>query len=149
MSGLVLKLRANEEIIVNGVLMCNGSRSTRLLVKTPGAKILRLSEALDPVEVTTPLAELCLLAQRTVSGEVAEEDGLPRLADGVTELIEQMPGDECRVTLERALDALRDRQFYIAFRALKKLWKSQSDPYGRSDKASSSSSSMGSAEAIR
>ncbi|MEM6914718.1 MAG: flagellar biosynthesis repressor FlbT [Pseudomonadota bacterium] len=149
MSCLVLKLRANEEIIVNGVLMCNGSRSTRLLVKTPGAKILRLSEALDPMEVTTPLAELCLLAQRTVSGELAEEDGLPRLADGVTALIEQMPGDVVQDALGRALEALRDRQFYNAFRTLKKLWKTQSDPSGRSEKSTSSSSSMGSAEAIR
>ncbi|MEM1278378.1 MAG: flagellar biosynthesis repressor FlbT [Pseudomonadota bacterium] len=147
MSGLVLKLRAHEEIIVNGVLMCNGARSTRLLVKTPDAKILRLSEAMDPAEITTPLAELCLLAQRTVSGEVAEKDGLPLLADGVTVLMQRLSGDEEQMLLHRALDALRDRQFYPAFRTLKKVLKLQS--VGRPPQGSPASSSGGSAEAIR
>ena len=144
MSGLVLKLRAHEEIIVNGVVMCNGARSTRLLVKTPGAKILRLSEALDPADVTTPLTELCYLAQRTVSGEVAENDSLPTLADGITALIDQMPGEAEQAFLTRALDALRERQVYTVFRSLKQVIKIQTPAH-----SSMSNGSTGSEEAIR
>ena len=58
MGGLVLKLRPHEELMINGVLVENGERNTRLRVKTEGANILRLKDALRPEEATTPVARL-------------------------------------------------------------------------------------------
>ena len=42
MSGLVLKLGPHERIMINGVVMENGDRRTRLNVLTPDANVLRL-----------------------------------------------------------------------------------------------------------
>lgn len=53
MSGLILKLRPYEELLINGVLIENGDRNTRLRVKTEGAHILRLKDALNPEEATS------------------------------------------------------------------------------------------------
>lgn len=44
MPGLILKLRANEEILVNSVLMQNGDRNARLIVRSRDARILRLRD---------------------------------------------------------------------------------------------------------
>ncbi|MEM6943362.1 MAG: flagellar biosynthesis repressor FlbT, partial [Pseudomonadota bacterium] len=73
MPGLILKLRAHEQILVNGVVMQNGERNTRLIIKTPDAKILRLRDAIHPDEVDTPVKRVCYVAQLAVAGE-AEPD---------------------------------------------------------------------------
>ena len=71
MSGLILKLRAHEQVLVNGVVMQNGDRNARLVVKTPDAKILRLRDAIHPDEVDTPVKRVCYIAQLLVSGSVS------------------------------------------------------------------------------
>ena len=48
MSGLVLKLGPHERIMINGVVMENGDRRTRLNVLTPEANVLRLRDAIHP-----------------------------------------------------------------------------------------------------
>ncbi|MEM9371701.1 MAG: flagellar biosynthesis repressor FlbT [Pseudomonadota bacterium] len=149
MSGLVLKLKANEEVLVNGVRLCNGARSTRLIVKSPDAKILRLSEAIHEDEAQSPLAQLCLLAQRVVAGQHAEDTALPALADGITALERSGMNDAERALQLRSLDALRDRNVYAAFRALKKMLR-DAQSSGRSQPPSGTSSgSTGSSDATR
>ena len=54
MSGLVLKLGPRERIMINGVVMENGDRRTRLNVLTPDANVLRLRDAIHPDEANTP-----------------------------------------------------------------------------------------------
>lgn len=148
MSGLVLKLKANEEILINGVRMCNGPRNTRLIVKSPGAKILRLSEALTESDLDSPAARLCHLAQQVVAGVETERGALLPLSDGITALAHAMarPGDA--IFLDQALDALRNRNFYGVFRALKKLLPIRDDETDQS-LSGRSSRSTGSSEAIR
>ena len=46
MSGLILKLGPNERVLINGAVIENGDRRSRLSVKTPNAHILRLRDAL-------------------------------------------------------------------------------------------------------
>ena len=66
MSGLILKLRPNEELMINGVIVENGDKKTRLRVKTEGAHILRLKDAIRPEDATTPLKRAYYVAQMTV-----------------------------------------------------------------------------------
>jgi hypothetical protein len=73
MPGLILKLRAHEQVLVNGVVMQNGDRNTRLIVKTPDAKILRLRDAIHPDDVDTPVKRVCYIAQVVVAGEADQE----------------------------------------------------------------------------
>ena len=55
MSGLVLKLNPKERVLVNGAVIENGDRRSRLSILTPNANILRLRDALRPDEVNTPV----------------------------------------------------------------------------------------------
>lgn len=70
MGGLILKLRPHEELMINGVLVENGERNTRLRVKTEGAHILRLRDALKPEEATTPAKRAYYIAQLAVAGQL-------------------------------------------------------------------------------
>ena len=54
-SGLVLKLRPREQLLVNGVVIENGERKTSLRIKTEGARILRLRDLISPEKATTPV----------------------------------------------------------------------------------------------
>jgi flagellar biosynthesis repressor protein FlbT len=48
MTGLVLKLGPRERVMINGVVMENGDRRTRLNIVTPDANVLRLRDAIHP-----------------------------------------------------------------------------------------------------
>ena len=131
MSGLVLKLRAHEEVLVNGAIMRNGDRNVRILVKSPNANILRLSEALREDEVQTPVTELCYLAQRVVAGQAEEAEAAPELAAGIDRVRSALEGHPATSHLDDALTALREKKFYGAFRALKRLVPVEADLLAR------------------
>lgn len=143
MPGLMLKLRPYESVIVNGAVIENGRRESRLRIATDNVNILRLREALEPHEVTTPLAEAYYAAQLAVVGAlepaVAHARCAAALADWTGEiepdasdlsddrsegLAEHPAGDPdavpaaqaaLRATLAKALD---DRAFYRIMRAI-------------------------------
>ena len=129
MPGLILKLRAHEEILVNGVLMQNGERNARLIVRTPDARILRLRDALRPEEATTPVRRECHLAQLAVSGELAPEDAAARLDAALAELPGALPGDPAD-DLAEARKSLAARNFYVVWRILRRLVAVEDVPLG-------------------
>jgi len=63
MSGLVLKLGPKERVLINGAVIENGDRRTRITIVSPNANILRLRDALHPDDVTTPVRRVCYIAQ--------------------------------------------------------------------------------------
>ena len=69
MSGLVLKLGPKERVLINGAVVENGERRSRLVVHTPNANILRLRDAIHPDEATTPVRRVCYNAQLILSGD--------------------------------------------------------------------------------
>ena len=80
MSGLVLKLAPKERVLVNGAVIENGDRRSRLSIVTPDAHILRLRDAIHPEQANTPVRRVCYAAQLVLSGDVdPEEDRLPML----------------------------------------------------------------------
>ena len=121
MAGLILKLRAHEQILVNGVVMQNGDRNARLIVKTPDAKILRLRDAIHPDEVDTPVKRVCYIAQLLVAGEADQDEGIRQLGAGISQLHDALDGHRSAVFLDEALDELRRRNFYGVMRALRQL----------------------------
>ncbi len=92
MPGLILKLRAHEQILVNGVVMQNGDRNTRLIIKTPDANILRLRDAIHPDDVDTPVKRVCYIAQLAVAGEVEPEQAVDQLGSGIAQLQDALSG---------------------------------------------------------
>ena len=134
MPGLILKLRAHEQILVNGVIMQNGDRNTRLIIKTPGANILRLRDAIHPDDVDTPVKRVCYIAQLAVAGEAEPEQAAAQLGSGIAQLHDALSGLEGSEHLDEAIDQLRRRNFYGVLRALRRvlpieaLLLSQGDP---------------------
>lgn len=128
MSGLILKLRPHEELMINGVVVENGDRKTRLRVKTEGAHILRLRDALKPEQATTPLERAYYIAQMAVGGMLAPAEASKQLARALDGLAAADAGgirrDVARHVAEndyykamRALGALMARQAGAANRA--------------------------------
>lgn len=112
MGGLVLKLRPHEELMINGVLVENGERNTRLRVKTEGANILRLKDALKPEEATTPLKRAYYIAQLAVSGQLSTSEAGAIL----NEALEAAPDLDIEVDLSACV-ARHD--FYQVMRSLR------------------------------
>jgi flagellar protein FlbT len=121
MPGLILKLRAHEQILVNGVVMQNGDRNARLIIKTPDARILRLRDAIQPDEATTPVKRACYLAQLAVAGECAPDSAAQQLISGLESLGKWLPCGAAREHLDEARVALGEGNFYAVLRALRRL----------------------------
>ncbi len=79
MSGLMLALAPYERFIVNGALMENGSRPSRIRIKDTDARVLRLSDALKPTEVDTPVKQVYYAIQLLITGDLEVEGTLPAI----------------------------------------------------------------------
>ena len=50
MSGLVIKLGPKERVLINGAVIENGDKRSKISIKTPNANVLRLKDAIHPDE---------------------------------------------------------------------------------------------------
>lgn len=121
MSGLVLKLNPKERVLVNGAVIENGDRRSRLSILTPNANILRLRDAIRPDEVNTPVRRVCYIAQLVLSGDVAEEEAQLQLLRGIEQLSQALRDDDSRTHLDAATDATNRSDFYRALKSLRNL----------------------------
>ena len=80
MSGLVIKLAPNERLLINGAIIENGDRRTRISIRSPNANVLRLKDALHPDQASTPVARVCYVAQLLLSGDADRAEGQRRVA---------------------------------------------------------------------
>lgn len=121
MSGLVLKLTPRERVLVNGAVIENGDRRSKLSILTPNANILRLRDAIRPDEATTPVRRVCYAGQLVLSGDVPEEEAFLQLLTGIEQLSQVFQDDDSRRHLARATDALRANDFYRMLKSLRAL----------------------------
>lgn len=125
MAGLILKLRPHEEVLINGVVVQNGDRRTRLRVKTDGAAILRLRDAMRPEEATTPVRRAYYVAQLAVAGEIAGDEAAAILRDAL-EILKSNYSDRAEIeALRRAAEELAAGRFYGVMRRLGELARPQ------------------------
>lgn len=121
MSGLVLKLAPKERILINGAVIENGDRRSRLSIMSPNANILRLRDAIHPDEVTTPVRRVCYIAQLVLSGDAEPEEARLQLLRGIEQLSQVMTDFDSRSHLDAATSAVNDDQHYQALKALRLL----------------------------
>ncbi len=121
MSGLVLKLGPKERVLVNGAVIENGDRRTRLSIVTPGANILRLRDAIHPEEVNTPVRRVCYIAQLVLSGDADFDEAKTQLLRGMEQLSQVFTDPDSRALLSRATESLVDGQVYQALKSLRGL----------------------------
>lgn len=121
MSGLVLKLGPKERVLINGAVIENGERRSRLSIVTPNANILRLRDAIHPEEVTTPVRRVCYIAQLVLSGDANPEEARLQLLRGVEQLSQVLTDHDSRSLLTQTTDAIAQGQYYQALKALRGL----------------------------
>jgi flagellar protein FlbT len=119
MSGLVLKLGPRERVMINGVVMENGDRRTRLNVLTPDANVLRLRDAIHPDDAKTPVKRVAYIAQLVLAGEADPEEARRQLLRGIEQLSQVFQDPDSRGHLAAATEAVGDGRFYQAMRALR------------------------------
>ncbi|MEM8538511.1 MAG: flagellar biosynthesis repressor FlbT [Pseudomonadota bacterium] len=121
MSGLVLKLNPKERVLVNGAVIENGDRRSRLSILTPNANILRLRDAIRPDEVNTPVRRVCYIAQLVLSGDAAEDEAALQIMRGIEQLSQALRDDDSRTHLDAATAAVEKRDFYRTLKSLRNL----------------------------
>ncbi len=121
MSGLVLKLSPKERVLINGAVIENGDRRSRLSIVTPDAHILRLRDAIHPEEATTPVRRLCFAVQLVLSGDKAPDQARPALLRQIEELSQVFQDQDSGRILAEASDAVIADQHYRALKAMRGL----------------------------
>ncbi|MER5173849.1 flagellar biosynthesis repressor FlbT [Thioclava sp. GXIMD2076] len=121
MSGLVLKLAPKERVLINGAVIENGDRRSRLAIMTPNANILRLRDAIHPEEANTPVRRVCYIAQLVLSGDNNPEETRLQLLRGIEQLSQVLTDHDSRTQLAIATKSVLEEQHYQALKALRSL----------------------------
>ncbi|MEM7519455.1 MAG: flagellar biosynthesis repressor FlbT [Pseudomonadota bacterium] len=121
MSGLVLKLGPKERVLINGAVIENGDRRSRLSIMTPDANILRLRDAIHPEEANTPVRRACFAMQMVLSGDTPPEKAHHSLMRKIEELSQVFQDNDSRRILAEASEAVNGDQHYRALKSLRSL----------------------------
>lgn len=121
MTGLVLKLGPKERVLVNGAVIENGDRRSRLAILTPNANILRLRDAIHPGEANTPVRRICYIAQLALAGDADADLARQQLLRGIEQLSQALADPDSRSHLSAATSAVMAQDFYRALRRLRAL----------------------------
>ncbi|WP_338549689.1 flagellar biosynthesis repressor FlbT [Roseovarius phycicola] len=121
MTGLVLKLGPKERVLVNGAVVENGDRRSRLSILTPNANILRLKDAIHPDAATTPVRRVCYAVQLVLSGDSDAVETRLSLVRRIEELGQVFRDPESQTCLASATEALLEDQHYQCLKSLRML----------------------------
>ncbi len=121
MSGLVLKLGPHERVLINGAVIENGDKRSRLAIMTPNANILRLKDAIHPEDANTPVRRVCYLAQMVLSGDLEPDESRMQLIRGIEQLSQVLIDPDSRSHLAQATAAVLQNQHYQALKFLRGL----------------------------
>ena len=119
MSGLVLKLSPKERVLINGAVIENGDRRSRLAIMTPDANILRLRDAIHPEDAKTPVRRACFAVQLVLSGDHQAADVRAGLLRQVEELSQVFTDLDSRNALSEASNGIIENQHYRTLKALR------------------------------
>lgn len=121
MTGLVLKLGPKERILINGAVVENGDKRSKLNIVTPNANILRLRDALHPEEVNSPVKRVCYILQLILSGDSEPEKARHQVLRGLEQLSQVFTDADSRKIIETVTLNVANDNFYPALRALRHL----------------------------
>ena len=121
MSGLILKLAPHERVLINGAVIENGDRRSRIAIRTPNANILRLKDAIHPEQANTPVARACYIAQLMLSGDAGPDEGRRQLLVAIEGLSQVFDDRDSRLILADASSHAIAGAPYPALRKLREL----------------------------
>ncbi|MEM9421422.1 MAG: flagellar biosynthesis repressor FlbT [Pseudomonadota bacterium] len=88
MSGLTLTLKPREKFLVGGNLVENGPRRSSIRISDEAVYVLRLSDALHPQQINSPVSRAYHAAQMILACEVTPGEGQPELLSRLGQLAE-------------------------------------------------------------
>ena len=121
MSGLVLKLAPNERVLINGAVIETGDRRSKIAIRTPNAKVLRLKDAIHPDQANTPVGRACYIAQLILSGDAEPAEGKRQLLLAIAQLALVFERVGSQAILHDARASVEDGAVYPALRRLREL----------------------------
>lgn len=121
MSGLVLKLAPNERVLINGAVIENGDRRSKIAIRTPNANVLRLKDAIHPDRANTPVARACYIAQLILSGDAEAAEGKRQLLLAIAQLALVFEDEASQTALCEARASVEEGAAYPALRRLREL----------------------------
>ena len=121
MSGLVLKLGPGERVLVNGAVVENGEKRSKLSILTPNANILRLRDAIRPDDANTPVRRVCYIVQLVLSGDASETEARPQILSGIEQLSQVFCDYDSRQLLDSATSSVLVDDFYRTLKNLRAL----------------------------
>lgn len=121
MSGLVLKLSPKERLLINGAVIENGDRRSRLSIVSPNANILRLRDAIHPNDANTPVKRACYAIQLVLSGDETIKDAKGAMLKRIEELSQVFTDADSRAQLSRATEALIEENPYQCLKSIRAL----------------------------
>lgn len=121
MTGLVLKLAPRERILVNGAVIENGDKRSKVSILTPNTSILRLRDAIHPDSVNSPVSRICYICQLVLTGDALEDEGRRQVLYGIEQLSQVFRDLDSGSLLDSASNAVIEGDYYGAFRKLRML----------------------------
>lgn len=121
MSGLVLKLAPNERVLINGAVIENGDRRSKIAIRTPNANVLRLKDAIHPDRANTPVGRACYIAQLILSGDAEPAEGRRQLLFAIAQLSLVFEDEGSQAALRDARASIEEGAVYPALRRLREL----------------------------
>ena len=121
MSGLVVSLKANEKFLVNGALLINGPKRSQIRVGDEDINILRLSDAIHPSDVNTPIKRVYYAAQLYLSGDASATHISQEVKDGLSALATVFDDTPLLPAIEKAQKAAHSSRYYSVLCTLKPL----------------------------
>ncbi len=103
MSGLVLKLKPTERLLINGALLENGTRRGSICVLSESAKVLRLRDIVHPDDANTPIRRVCCLIQLLFTQGVEDKLLRARIKDQLIDLKHVFLNTPAEAVIERVL----------------------------------------------
>lgn len=121
MAGLVLKLAPKERVLINGAVIENGDRRSRLSIVSAEANILRLRDAIHPQDANTPVRRVCYAIQLVLSGDREPDETRLPLLRHIDELKQIFTDHESQEILEIARETLVSNHYYKCMKAVRRL----------------------------
>jgi len=116
--GLVLSLASGERFLVNGVLLENGDKPSRIRIADPDVRVLRCRDTIEPSDVTTPVRRVYFAIQLFISGDLDPEHAKPALLRECEDLADAFqPINE--TWIPDLVEMIKRRNFYSALCHLK------------------------------
>ena len=121
MTRLILKLAPKERILINGAVIENGERRTKISIRTPNVHVLRLKDAIHPDQVGPPVSQACYMAQLVLSGDIDRSEGQRELLEIIKRLGFIFADHESSKILTGVAKLTTEGKFYQVMRKLREL----------------------------